>query len=285
MRKFILFFFLFCICATATAVNKQLYMTAMSVERVGNTSIVNGSFQSYPDSIEHANTLLPCASCTYGIIVYVGYTNQPFKYASSCVVTNGKCYTVRITRQMTYAEANKLFFDTYGESIIGIYRTTAQYTNGMGMCVGTKPGISNVQGMTIDSVVREAYPGSCAPISVSPTSCTLNTNTLDLEYGVMTSSQLNSVNASKSVTGSFGVNCSSDTTLTFQLSSEEITLTEGLKASLTIKKGSQIIENGTALSIKADNLTNFDIMSTLAVNGKVAPKRYSGSAILLIKFD
>ncbi|HEM7146921.1 TPA: hypothetical protein U2I65_003932 [Providencia stuartii] len=173
----------------------------------------------------------------------------------------------------TYREANDKFMKEIGTSGMGYvhfkYRPK-QWEYCFGSFLETANGTD------------ESHPVGCFNIPMVPIQCEVSSNGLDLQHGVFNSAQLNAANTTKSATGSFTVNCTRDASLMFELTEEQITLTDGLTANLRMTTNGQTIPNKSSLSINGNTVTTFDITSTLNATGKIPPNSYSANAILII---
>lgn len=286
MFKLILLFTALSVMNIASAQDMQVYMTNVTDTGTAALPILTTQYQSYPDSSDHANTVIPCTSpnCNYGLFYRYKRNLGDIPFVA-CVrlKSDSFCYTVPInnngTSQTTYAEANKKFIDAFGAS--GSIRMSWYWRPiEWEICFGSSTA-NNVAG---SHPVMTAYPGSCQPITIVPVSCDISSDALNLEHGIVNTTELNSANTPKSTTAFFNLSCNRNASVTFNITQPEISLTTGLKANLTLKLDGQSISLGDSQSINSSN-HKVDITSTLQATGKIAPNIYSGSTVLIININ
>ncbi len=234
-----------------------------------NITIAWHTFYDAPDS---GNIKLNCSSgvssCYYGL--YIKY-RKTWDSSEMVQCGNGDC-------QVVSSKSSTITLRQLREQWIKEYGSTGSYNTGYwnyrpyrwDICFGFQP--------IFGSSVPLQYT-DCQVVPETPVNCEVNNDTLELQHGTLSSTELSSVNPKKSITKSFTISCSRAVSARFDLLQSEIDLTDGLKSTLTMKYNGVDIRSGGLRTISDGNIS---ITSTLSAVGNIPPDIYSGSTALII---
>ncbi len=251
-----------------------------NIEDVGTAARpkINLSWLSLPSTPEDDNIRLCRGStigCYYGLMfIFQDSYGAPEKTAclrhgegGACLVINDKM----VPEPKTLSAYKNTWVRSYGSSgqANGDYWTRRPYK--WRICFGYQTSINH-------SPVEYS---SCQIVPETPVSCSTSSDTIDLQHGTLSSTELNSLNSQKSITKSLTISCSREVSVRFDLLQSEINLTDGLTSNLTMKYNDRDVNSGGVRVISNGN-GNFSITSTLSAVGNITPNTYSGSTILIM---
>nr|WP_314264857.1 hypothetical protein [uncultured Moellerella sp.] len=281
MYKKILLFMLLSISNIAVSNAGWLQPILSNIEDVGTAARpkINLSWLSLPSTPEDDNILLcrggGVGRCYYGLMyIYQDSYEAPERTACLRHGEGGACMLVHNSSGWG-GKTLKAFKDdwvrSYGSSgqVNGDYWTRRPYK--WRICFGYQDVIN----------LSPVEYSSCQIVPEAPVSCSTSSDTIDLQHGTLSSTELNSLNSQKSITKSLTISCSRQVSVRFDLLQSEINLTDGLTSNLTMKYNDRDVNSGGVRVISNGN-GNFSITSTLSAVGNITPNTYSGSTILIM---